>query len=237
MSQSKKLLQAVGSLGAGVLRLLHLRDGGISDFSADSLSIGQSHDRHRRVTRDLRRRLCCSAIEPLFSDIGATRMVEDVLIVCMFLMGFQRWPSGFCRPISSRRARSSASRDTEARTRLRCAGEISGASSMILEHAPLDGAASTRASPSRACRPGRSSPRRFPAACAYMPDEAFNTWAGEFPSCSSFFVIIAGYIIRRNVDETPAFAKRVSTARFQRRQLSRLSSLAGGTCCGSSAWP
>jgi len=41
----------------------------------------------------------------------------------------------------------------------------------------------------------------------YMPDEAFNTWGWRIPFLLSFFVIIAGYIIRRNVDETPAFAE------------------------------
>src|SRR5258705_5243123 len=41
----------------------------------------------------------------------------------------------------------------------------------------------------------------------YMPEEAFNTWGWRIPFLLSFFVIIAGYIIRRNVDETPAFAE------------------------------
>src|SRR5258706_7004050 len=40
-----------------------------------------------------------------------------------------------------------------------------------------------------------------------MPDEAFNTWGWRIPFLLSFFVIIAGYVIRRNVDETPAFAE------------------------------
>ena len=41
----------------------------------------------------------------------------------------------------------------------------------------------------------------------YMPDEAFNSWGWRIPFLLSFVVIIAGYIIRREVDETPAFAE------------------------------
>ena len=40
-----------------------------------------------------------------------------------------------------------------------------------------------------------------------MPTEAFNSWGWRIPFLLSFFVIVAGYIIRREVDETPAFAK------------------------------
>jgi MFS family permease len=41
----------------------------------------------------------------------------------------------------------------------------------------------------------------------YMPTEAFNSWGWRIPFLLSFFVIVAGYIIRREVDETPAFEK------------------------------
>ena len=40
---------------------------------------------------------------------------------------------------------------------------------------------------------------------AYMPEEAFNTWGWRISFILSFIVIIAGYVIRREVDETPAF--------------------------------
>ena len=35
----------------------------------------------------------------------------------------------------------------------------------------------------------------------------FNSWGWRIPFLLSFFVIVAGYIIRREVDETPAFAE------------------------------
>jgi MFS family permease len=41
----------------------------------------------------------------------------------------------------------------------------------------------------------------------YLPDEAFRSWGWRIPFFLSFVVIIAGYIIRREVAETPAFAE------------------------------
>ncbi|WP_274371928.1 MFS transporter, partial [Morganella morganii] len=39
----------------------------------------------------------------------------------------------------------------------------------------------------------------------YMPAEQFNTWGWRIPFLLSFIVIVAGYVIRREVHETPAF--------------------------------
>jgi hypothetical protein len=65
--------------------------------------------------------------------------------------------------------------------------------------------------------PGRAG-RQIPAAAVflppahYMPEEAFNTWGWRIPFLLSF-VIIAGYVSRRKVDETWHSPKKVSTAR------------------------
>jgi MFS family permease len=40
-----------------------------------------------------------------------------------------------------------------------------------------------------------------------MPAQAFSAWGWRIPFLLSLFVIIAGYIIRREVEETPAFAE------------------------------
>ena len=40
-----------------------------------------------------------------------------------------------------------------------------------------------------------------------MPTEQFNSWGWRIPFLLSFLVIVAGYIIRREVDETPAFTE------------------------------
>lgn len=41
----------------------------------------------------------------------------------------------------------------------------------------------------------------------YMPEDAFNSWGWRIPFLLSFLVIVAGYIIRREVEETPAFVE------------------------------
>jgi MFS family permease len=41
----------------------------------------------------------------------------------------------------------------------------------------------------------------------FMPEEAFNSWGWRIPFLLSFVVIIVGLVIRRKVDETPAFAE------------------------------
>jgi MFS family permease len=40
-----------------------------------------------------------------------------------------------------------------------------------------------------------------------MPEDAFLSWGWRIPFLLSFVVIVAGYIIRREVEETPAFAE------------------------------
>ena len=40
---------------------------------------------------------------------------------------------------------------------------------------------------------------------ALMPADAFQSWGWRIPFLLSVVVVIAGYIIRRRVDETPAF--------------------------------
>ncbi len=116
---------------------------------------------------------------------GDTHGRKQVLILCMFLMGFSTIAVGLlptydqvgllapvllviCRLVQG----------------FAVAGEISGASSMILEHAPSAGAASSPASRCRACRPARSWLRRCSCrsrtTCRSRPSTA---GAGAFPSC------------------------------------------------------
>ena len=69
-----------------------------------------------------------------------------------------------------------------------------------------------------------------------MPEEAFNSWGWRIPFLLSFFVIIAGYIIRREVDETPAFAEEGEHGEMPSAPIVKPSGTVGATCCGSSAW-
>jgi MFS family permease len=86
------------------------------------------------------------------------------------------------------------------------AGEISGSSSMILEHAPFG----RRGFLSSFTLQGVQAGQIFAAAvfiplARFMPRDAFMNWGWRIPFLLSVVVIIAGYIIRREVDETPAF--------------------------------
>jgi MFS family permease len=88
------------------------------------------------------------------------------------------------------------------------AGEISGASSMILEHAPFGRRGFFASFTLQGVQAGQIlAAAIFLPLAAYMPEEAFNTWGWRIPFLLSFVVIIAGYIIRREVEETPAFAE------------------------------
>src|SRR6202522_2692929 len=91
------------------------------------------------------------------------------------------------------------------------AGEISGASSMILEHAPFGRRGFFASFSLQGVQAGQIlAAAVFLPLAAYMPDEAFNTWGWRIPFLASVVVIIAGYIIRREVEETPAFAEEAS---------------------------
>ena len=88
------------------------------------------------------------------------------------------------------------------------AGEISGASSMILEHAPFGRRGFYASFTLQGVQAGQIlAAAVFLPLAHYMPEEAFNSWGWRIPFLLSFVVIIAGYIIRREVDETPAFAE------------------------------
>jgi MFS family permease len=140
---------------------------------------------------------------------GDTHGRKTVLLVCMFLMGFSTmavgllptYPQvGMLAPILLVILRLIQG--------FAVAGEISGASSMILEHAPFG----RRGFFASFSLQGVQAGQIFAAAvflplAHYMPADAFISWGWRIPFLLSVVVIIAGYIIRRNVDETPAFAE------------------------------
>ena len=170
---------------------------------------------------------------------GDTHGRKNVLLVCMFLMGLSTMAVGLL--------------PTYAQVGLLApvllvvlrliqgfavAGEISGASSMILEHAPFGRRGYLRQLHA-AGRAGRADPRRggVPAARALHADEAFNTWGWRIPFLLSVFVIIAGYIIRREVEETPAFAEEDEQAQGPEAPIIQaFAAQLAPTCSASSAW-
>src|SRR6187455_2072665 len=140
---------------------------------------------------------------------GDTHGRKTVLLLCMFLMGFSTMSVGILPTYQQvgilapvllvilRLIQGFA-----------VAGEISGASSMILEHAPFGRRGYYASFSLQGVQAGQ-----ILAAAVFLPlsailsEDAFLTWGWRIPFALSAFVVFAGYMIRRKVDETPAFAE------------------------------
>src|SRR6476620_6531289 len=139
---------------------------------------------------------------------GDTRGRKHVLIVCMFLMGISTMAVGL---LPTYQLVGMLAPTLLVVFRLiqgfAVAGEISGSCSMILEHAPFGRRGFFASFTLQGVQAGQIlAAAVFLPLAAYMPTDAFNSWGWRIPFLLSFFVIVAGYIIRREVDETPAFA-------------------------------
>lgn len=85
-------------------------------------------------------------------------------------------------------------------------GEISGASAMIVEHAPFGRRGFYASFTLQGVQAGQIiAAAVFLPMSAILPEAAFESWGWRVPFLLSAFVVLAGYIIRRRVDETPAF--------------------------------
>jgi MFS family permease len=140
---------------------------------------------------------------------GDTHGRKNVLIICMFLMGFSTVAVGLLPTYDQvgllAPALLVAMRLVQG---FAVAGEISGASSMILEHAPFGRRGFFASFTLQGVQAGQIlAAAVFLPLAHFMPTEAFNSWGWRIPFLLSFVVIIAGWIIRREVDETPAFAE------------------------------
>jgi MFS family permease len=139
---------------------------------------------------------------------GDTHGRKNVLILCMLLMGFSTLSVGllptyhqvgFLAPVLLVVLRLIQG--------FAVAAEISGASSMILEHAPFGRRGFYSSFTLQGVQAGQIiAAAVFLPLAAYMREGAFNTWGWRIPFLLSILVVIAGYIIRRRVEETPAFA-------------------------------
>jgi MFS family permease len=140
---------------------------------------------------------------------GDTHGRKNVLILCMVLMGVSTMGVGLLPTY--------AQAGVLAPTLLvvlrliqgfAVAGEISGASSMILEHAPFGRRGFFASFTLQGVQAGQIlAAAVFLPLAHYMPEDQFNSWGWRIPFLLSFVVIVAGYIIRREVHETPAFAE------------------------------
>jgi MFS family permease len=143
----------------------------------------------------------------VLGHLGDTHGRKNVLLACMFLMGFSTigvglLPTydqvGVLAPVLLVLLRLVQG--------FAVAGEISGASSMILEHAPFGRRGFFSSFTLQGVQAGQIlAAAVFLPLAHYMPAEQFNVWGWRIPFLMSFVVIIAGWIIRRKVDETPAF--------------------------------
>jgi MFS family permease len=140
---------------------------------------------------------------------GDTHGRKTVLILCMFLMGFSTMAVGLLPTYQQVGVLAPVLLVVLRLIQgFAVAGEISGASSMILEHAPFGRRGFYASFTLQGVQAGQIlAAAVFLPLAHYMPEEAFNTWGWRIPFLASFFVIIAGYVIRRKVDETPAFAE------------------------------
>jgi MFS family permease len=140
---------------------------------------------------------------------GDTHGRKTVLILCMFLMGFSTMAVGLLPTYQQVGVLAPVLLVVLRLIQgFAVAGEISGASSMILEHAPFGRRGFYASFALQGVQAGQIlAAAVFLPLAHYMPEEAFNTWGWRIPFLLSFFVIIAGYVIRRKVDETPAFAE------------------------------
>ncbi|KXU83481.1 3-phenylpropionic acid transporter [Paraburkholderia monticola] len=144
---------------------------------------------------------------------GDTHGRKNVLLVCMFLMGLSTMAVGllptyqqvgFLAPLLLVVLRLIQG--------FAVAGEISGASSMILEHAPFGRRGFYASFTLQGVQAGQILAAAIFLPLAYfMNDAAFNAWGWRIPFLLSSGVLVAGYIIRREVHETPAFVKEDSS--------------------------
>src|ERR1700723_4540506 len=138
---------------------------------------------------------------------GDTHGRKYVLILCMFVMGFATMAVGLLPTYQQVGILAPA---LLVILRLiqgfAVAGEISGASSMILEHAPFGRRGYFSSFSLQGVQAGQ-----ILAAAVFLPlsyalsKEAFLAWGWRIPFLLSVLVLVVGVIIRREVEETPAF--------------------------------
>ena len=93
------------------------------------------------------------------------------------------------------------------------AGEISGSSSMILEHAPFGHRGLYASFTLQGVQAGQIlAAAVFLPLARYMPHDAFMVWGWRLPFLLSALAVAAGYIIRRGVAETPVFTEHANSA-------------------------
>lgn len=140
---------------------------------------------------------------------GDTRGRKNVLLLCMFLMGLSTMAVGLLPTYHDIGYLAPALLVVLRLIQgFAVAGEISGASSMIMEHAPFGRRGYYASFTLQGVQAGQVLAAAVFLPLAYfMPSEAFTEWGWRIPFLMSAIVLIAGFIIRKEVHETPAFVK------------------------------
>ncbi|MEJ7137581.1 MFS transporter [Amphibiibacter pelophylacis] len=149
---------------------------------------------------------------------GDTKGRKRVLVLCMFLMGFSTLAVGLL-PTYAQVGMLAPVLLVLLRLiqGFAVAGEISGASSMILEHAPLGRRGYYASFTLQGVQAGQIlAAAVFLPLAHFMPADAFNSWGWRIPFLLSFGVIVVGYYIRREVEETPVFEAGQAKTALQR---------------------
>ncbi|MBV9251823.1 MAG: MHS family MFS transporter [Acetobacteraceae bacterium] len=149
---------------------------------------------------------------------GDTHGRRTVLLLCMFLMGFSTMAVGLLPTYESVGIWAPvllvALRLIQG---FAVAGEISGASSMILEHAPFGRRGYFASYTMQGVQGGQLlAAAVFLPLATFLPNAQFVAWGWRIPFLLSVLVVIAGYIIRRKVDETPAFSEETAHGEIPR---------------------
>jgi MFS family permease len=145
----------------------------------------------------------------VLGHLGDTHGRKGVLLVCLFLMGLSTMAVGLLPTYQQVGLWAPALLVVLRLIQgFAVAGEISGASSMILEHAPFGRRGYFASFTLQGVQAGQ-----ILAAAVFLPlsyalsQDAFVTWGWRVPFLLSVFVLVAGYVIRREVHETPAFVE------------------------------
>lgn len=149
---------------------------------------------------------------------GDTKGRKTLLLICMFMMGLSTMLVG-CLPTYAQVGIAAPVMLVVLRLiqGFAVAGEISGASSMILEHSPYGRRGYFSSFTLQGVQAGQIlAAAVFIPIARFMDKAAFMNWGWRIPFLLSSLVLLAGYIIRRKVHETPAF-----TQEAQHREIPR----------------
>lgn len=102
---------------------------------------------------------------------------------------------------------------------LSAAGEQAGANSMSLEHAPAHRRAYYTSFTLSGTQCGQILATAIFLPVAVLPQDALLSWGWRLPFWLSALVVVAGLVIRRNLDETPVFEREKDRAEVDRLPL------------------